>query len=269
MSEYKYNLKPQAKDKRDLKAEVVKKIAIPSSVDLRDKCPPVWGQGDLGSCTAHAGIAAFIMWGVANGLMKTPDEMMFSRLYLYYKERELEGNIGEDSGATMRSICKALQKYGVCDEKLWKYIIKNFAVTPSVEADLDAAKHKINAYKALKSVDQIKQYIALNLLPAIMGIAIYDSFESNEVSKTGIVPMPDTKTESQLGGHAIEIVGYKDTESLSKNKNLLSKLLGKSSSKGYFICRNSWLSSWGDKGYFYLPYEFWDKKIAYDAWHFM
>lgn len=34
--------------------EVVPLNQLPPSVDLRPKCPPVYDQGDLGSCTANA-----------------------------------------------------------------------------------------------------------------------------------------------------------------------------------------------------------------------
>jgi C1A family cysteine protease len=56
------------------------------------------------------------------------------------------------------------------------------------------------------------------------------------VAKTGLVPMPRPGEKSQ-GGHCVLIVGYDQT-------------------KKWFICRNSWGVNWGDKGYFYLPYEF-------------
>jgi C1A family cysteine protease len=44
--------------------------------------------------------------------------------------------------------------------------------------------------------------------------------------------------EQLLGGHAVAVVGYND------NLN-----------GGRFICRNSWGTGWGDRGYFYMPYQ--------------
>ena len=52
---------------------------------------------------------------------------------------------------------------------------------------------------------------------------------------------------------AVLIVGFDD--------NYLNK------NKGYFICRNSWGVNWGDKGYFYMPYDvIKDSKMSFDFW---
>ena len=78
-------------------------------------------------------------------------------------------------------------------------------------------------------------------------ILVYQSFESQQVAKTGMVSMPKPG-EQFLGGHAICVVGYDD-------------------SKKCFICRNSWSSQWGIGGYFYMPYEYLtNPKLASDAW---
>ncbi len=76
----------------------------------------------------------------------------------------------------------------------------------------------------------------INGYPIIFGMAVYQSFESEEVAKTGVVSMPK-KDETYLGGHAIMAVGFDDI-------------------KQTFTVRNSWGKDWGDSGYFYLPYEY-------------
>ena len=55
-----------------------------------------------------------------------------------------------------------------------------------------------------------------------------------------------TKNEKVLGGHAVMLCGYDDKTEM-------------------FIVRNSWGSEWGDKGYFYMPYDF-IKQYASDFW---
>jgi C1A family cysteine protease len=42
--------------------------------------------------------------------------------------------------------------------------------------------------------------------PFVFGFAVYSSFESDEVTRTGVVPMPDPNTEEQAGGHAVTAV---------------------------------------------------------------
>ena len=84
--------------------------------------------------------------------------------------------------------------------------------------------------------------------PFVFGISVYESFESNNVKNTGFVPMPNTSTEKLLGGHAIMAVMFDDD-------------------KKVFGCRNSWGPDWGDKGYFYLPYEYiLNSNLASDFW---
>lgn len=283
----KYPVRRQEIDERDYKVSFERLEELPEKVDLRDKCPPVWDQGSLGSCTAFAGCAArMIIDNVETDL---------SKLYLYYKERELEGTIAQDSGATMRSICKALNKFGVCTEEIYPYIISNFTNKPPIEADVNAINYKINSYKALDGTNQIKRYLATYQKPVLMGIMVYESFEADSVRKTGIVPIPDTDNEELLGGHAITIVGYLKASEIQdkiykaeklksatelKKTNLIFSFIGwlidliigkkndpKYDDEIYFICRNSWSSKWGDNGYFYLPEKFVkDNRFAFDAW---
>jgi C1A family cysteine protease len=92
----------------------------------------------------------------------------------------------------------------------------------------------------------IKNVLALSKSPVLMGMTVYNSFESDSVAKTGVMPMP-FKGDKVLGGHAVLAVGYDD-------------------SKSVLIVRNSWGASWGDKGYFYMPYAFVNKGFASDFW---
>lgn len=62
------------------------------------------------------------------------------------------------------------------------------------------------------------------------------------------MPIGESSDESVLGGHAVLAVGYDDG----------AKVL---------IIRNSWGDEWGDKGYFYMPYEYIENpSLAHDFW---
>ena len=76
--------------------------------------------------------------------------------------------------------------------------------------------------------------------PYVVGIDVYESLESQTTMQTGIIQMPDTDAEQLLGGHAIAIVGYDDA-------------------KQWFILRNSWGTTVGDQGYFYMPFAMFSK----------
>ena len=72
--------------------------------------------------------------------------------------------------------------------------------------------------------------------PFVFGFAVYESFESQQVARTGVVELPK-RGEKMLGGHAVMGVGYDDE--------------GRR-----FTVRNSWGEGWGMKRYFTLPYEY-------------
>ena len=214
------------------------KITIPKIFTLIAQCPLVYDQGQLGSCTANAGVAARVM---LNKLT-----VNLSRLFQYFEERKIEGDISQDGGAQMRDIGKAMQTYGICEESYFPYDITKFAVTPTNAAVTNALKYKIKSYISVATQDQIKQVLVLQQKPVLTGMDVYESFESAAVAKTGKVPLPK-KSEQLLGGHAVLIIGYNDD-------------------KKWFVCRNSWGASWGDHGYFYLPYTYFTKGLAYDFW---
>ncbi|GFZ33574.1 peptidase C1 [Clostridium zeae] len=254
----KYNLEEDKVDERDYyfkNHSLSKSVQLPKSIDLRDKMPPIYDQGELGSCTANA--------GCANKSYFINNRVQPSRLFLYYKERLIEGTVYEDSGASIRDICAALTKYGVCEESLFPYNITKFTETPSVLADKNALQYTINSYHRITSVEEVKQALA-NLLPVLLGINVYESFE--KVGKSGLVPMPGS-SESVLGGHAVLLVGYVDGATTVNNasQKLCSLIKKKTTSQGYFILRNSWGTDFADKGYMYLPYEVFEK-VKNDIW---
>src|SRR5215212_2935940 len=82
---------------------------LPKNVDLRALCPPIFDQGELGSCTANAIAAAHQF-----DQMKQNKPRVFtpSRLFIYYNEREIEGTVREDAGAMIRDGIKSLVKQG-------------------------------------------------------------------------------------------------------------------------------------------------------------
>lgn len=241
-----YNIVRSKPDERDFKTKLSphSSIVIPPAVDLRPNCPPIFDQGNLGSCSANAGSAAYTMW-------LKQKTIIFSRLFLYYCERVLERDVPEDAGAKPIDICKAVNKYGICEEKLWPYDISKFAVAPTQAAMDNAKKYPKPPYVRLFTLEEVKQHIALMQGPVMVGIDVFESLESPQTGKTGIIAVPDTTKEAFLGGHEILIVGYYDKMTANGHT-------------GYLIIRNSWGTGWGDKGYGYLPYDFCNKGLAFD-----
>ncbi len=217
---------------------------LPTAVDLRAACPPVYDQGDLGSCTANA-IAGAIQFEQIKQALATTFEP--SRLFIYYNERAIEGTVDSDSGAMIRDGIKSVAAQGAPPETDWPYDITLFAVEPPPSAYADAASHKLLQYqRVLPRLNQIKSCLAAGF-PFVFGFTVYESFESDAVAATGVVPMPGT-SESVLGGHAVMAAGYDDSQMR-------------------LIVRNSWGSGWGQAGYFTMPYAYvLDSDLASDFW---
>jgi len=198
-----------------------------SLIDLRNKFGPIYDQGRLNSCSANA-ICSIFNYDI-------PD-FYGSRLFLYYNERLLNNNVLEDTGAYLSDGIESLKIYGLCSENDWKYDISKYNIKPPDYCYEKSLKYYLTeAFNIDNNLNNIKACL-INNEPIVLGIAIYESFETISVSKTGIIPMPDPN-ERFLGGHAIIICGFDD------NKKI-------------FIARNSWGIYWGDKGYFYIPYDY-------------
>ena len=236
---------PELPDQRDLLYAVPLSImkAIPTSLDLRAQCPPVYDQGQLGSCTANALGGAYEF----NRKKQGKPDFMPSRLFIYYNERVFINTVNSDSGAYIRDGIKTLNRDGVCPETEWPYIISQFTHKPSAQCYNDAAKNQILSYQKLNNAirTQLQGCIAEGY-PFVFGFTVYESFMSATVAKTGIMPMPGAH-EKVVGGHAVMAVGYDDA-------------------KQAFIVRNSWSANWGIKGYFYMPYAYITSTLCNDFW---
>lgn len=240
----KYGWIPDLPDQRDfsyaLLAAVIPKL--PSKIDLRKYCSPVENQGNLGSCVgqALAGNLEFLK------IKKLSQLFDFSRLFIYYNARYMRGTTKIDSGASIRDGIKTLVKLGDCLEKYWPYDIDKFTLKPTKKAYQNALNYQILRYYRLTNIKQMKHTLSSGY-PFVFGFAVYESFESKKVAKTGIVPLPK-KEEKLLGGHAVMAVGYEDR-------------------KEWFIVRNSWGKKWGKKGYFYMPYQYLENPyLSGDFW---
>ena len=205
-------------------------VSLPRTVDLRSFCSPIEDQGQLGSCTGNA------IAGIIELMDRKKGKLLdVSRLFIYYEERLMEGTVNYDSGAYIRDGIKVVNKKGAPLENLWPYVITRFKTKPSNAAYTDALKRKATAYQRCANFAAVKTALSQGY-PVVVGFDVYESFEYPINNNTGMMPYPNVDTEQLLGGHAVALVGYND------NTNR-------------FIARNSWGTSWGDNGYFYMPYQ--------------
>ena len=103
-----------------------KASSLSASADLRKWFSPIEDQGNLGSCTANAGVGLFEYFE-NRAFGKYSDA---SRLFLYKVTRNLMQVTG-DTGAYLRTTMGAMAMFGVPQEKYWPYVVAKFDVEPS------------------------------------------------------------------------------------------------------------------------------------------
>lgn len=214
--------------------------ALPKKVDLREFCTPIRNQGSLGSCTAFAATGLMEMTRRIQGEKATK----LSPLFLYYAERKQMEESGDtpkatrkDTGASSGLAARTAVKYGCATEADVPYKDGRAALAYDASAAdyAGALDHKFKKASRISTLHGMKNALA-HKKPFSFGVVIYKNFGTAEVAKTGMMPLPGTQDTAE-GGHAVVCVGFDDE-------------------KQAFIVRNSWGADWGDKGYFYMPYEF-------------
>lgn len=217
------------------------KAKLPPGVDMRGDCTAVENQGEIGSCTAQSvvGLMEFL-WKQVYG---SPIDA--SRMFLYKATRNLLGWTG-DTGAFVRTTIKAARLFGSCPEEYWKYKEDAFDEEPPAFCYSFAQSYKALVYYRLDpTVAALKKSLAQGV-PFAFGFTCFESLFDQDVEDTGEIPFPGPN-EATIGGHAVMAVGYDE-----KKKS--------------FIIRNSWGKGWGEEGYGYLPYKYFERELADDCW---
>lgn len=229
------------------------KKTLPSCVDLRNSgfMPAIENQGAEGDCAAHATAGALeflqlmeIKLGVGSLIYDGGPFQRVSRQQLYWGGRAIEGSTGDDSGiADLNDMAAVAKDTGVARESIWPYTPADLFNAPPQNVLDDAALHKLEQSYGLSAGYQLKHCLWAGF-PFMLGFQVFESFMSEEVAKTGEMPLP-MEGEKIVGGHAVLAVGYDDA-------------------RQSFIIRNSWGGDWGIDGYFHMPYEFIDSQYAGD-----
>jgi C1A family cysteine protease len=225
------------------------KPPTPATCDLSSWCSPIEDQGNLGSCTAQAGV----------GLLEYYENRAFgryldgSRLFLYKVTRNLLGWTG-DTGAWLRTTMKAMVLFGVPPERYVPYDIPRFDDEPSAFHYSFAQNYKSIRYYRLDGngtsssdlLERVKRFLAAGY-PPMFGFTVY-----NFGNEKGEFAFPGSN-DSAKGGHAVVAVGYDDNRTIGNQKGALK-------------IRNSWGTGWGESGYGWLPYAYVDAGLAVDFW---
>ena len=184
--------------------------------------PPVYDQGQVGSCTANALAAAVeILQGRAGYPQQRPD-----RVALYYRERQAEGTAGEDAGAMLGDGVAALRIGYEAEQHYPATWGPAWTARPPRRAD--DAPRVVNAEALAIDTPSIAYELAEGH-PVAVGLSITEAWET---LRGGTLPAP---AGAVIGGHALLLVGYDQAD-------------------GTWLVRNSWGTAWGDGGYARLPW---------------
>ena len=252
--QYYTGLKPDRPDPRDFE-RVYGTGEIPPTdthlvVDLRKYIKQVFTQGNMNSCAANVVCAAYELL-----LEKQAENADFayyhfysSRLFVYYNSRTYNFSTKIDDGATIRDTLKGIQFLGTCREFEWPYVIEKLTRRPPQSCFDKAKGNTVCKYEYLRQdINQLRACLKAGF-PIAFGFRMYRSFRTMQ---NGQMPMPSNDEIQNTPNpdlHGVLAVGFDDD---AKRVTVM----------------NSWGEAWGDKGYFYMPYNYIaDPNRAFNFW---
>jgi hypothetical protein len=200
-------------------------VAYPEKWDWRDASvgnihgdftTAIRDQSGCGSCVAHATCAMIeCTYDVFKG---DPGKN------LDLSEQDLFSHGGNCNTGWTFVPAMNTAKNGIPDEACWPYLSGNAPCS-----DRKNRLTKIVTWTQLRSVDEVKTYIAMNG-GVMTGMHVYEDFFYYD---SGIY---SASYGGYVGDHAVCIVGFNDAQR-------------------YWICKNSWSTEWGESGWFRISYD--------------
>jgi len=218
----------------------------PSNYSLIDKFPPIGDQGQYGTCVAWA--VAYNTKTMVNGLANGYGASDLASTNKQFSPRDLftaidDANKGDNCGGTNFNFAlDMVQTRGVATMATAPYTT-NLGTCSQATLDpawtQEAAGFKFKWWRKIDgTVAAIKDNISQNV-PVVFGARLADNFMSHNSDEV-ITSSTSYDNVGQHAYHAMVIAGYDD----SKGPN------------GAFRCVNSWGTSWGGNGYFWVDYNF-------------
>jgi C1A family cysteine protease len=215
--------------------------SLPPKVDLTPFLPPIGDQGQTSTCvgwsTGYYGKTASeaIALNTPQASLASANFQMSAKdLFLSIPDND-KGSVDCQSGTQITDALDVLVSNGVATMATvpWDPNISNCSQSQVLSSwNADAANHKIVYYRTIAATVQgIKEQLAASN-PVLMGIKVSNEFENY----TGGI-LTSATFPANVGLHAQCIVGYDD--------NMGS---------GSFRVANSWGTSWGDNGFYWIDY---------------
>ena len=249
-----FELRPDVSDERDYSLDKLQLVATPSLpletsiLSWKKAMTPVKHQGRKGSCVGFA-VAAMKEWQereehkkeVSTGKKDIRKGKVYnlSEQWIYHQAKKIDAWPGQE-GTSIREAMKVLCHIGCPPEAGWPYSDVKVG-EPESWAHMIALWSKIGSYYRVRGSDGLMT--GLSYGPVVIGVPVYREFFTPRPN--GTIAMP-AKPRKLYGGHAICIVGFDATTKK-------------------FEFKNSWGTSWGNKGYGQLHFKYIDS-FMWDAW---
>ena len=241
---------------------------IPTSYDLRPEMPAVRNQGGYGTCWTFSAMAAAESNLIHEKTILTKDNADLSEWYLAYY-----GFNDESEGLPSFTFDSAKKYYDVGGNDWMSaailargtgFLDESSAAYPDPQTEANAYKPDVQARKyklknalylgnlGVKEV-RLKDSRINTIKEAIRTYGAVSIGITQGKSKLYLNPTTAAyfiKSEDSGTNHAVTIVGWDDDYATS-NFNASPR----PTNKGAWIVRNSWGSSFGDSGYYYVSYE--------------
>ncbi len=224
---------------------------LPSSVDNRIYCSPVKNQGSLGACVS------FTTTAILEYLEKLNynNYIDASELYCYYKIDQYDPTSLNncDGGSTVQHGMNELKTIGIPPTSCYPYMERcPLPLIPS-QCDIEASNYKaisyVDLYQGTSDLQQVINNIKANVsekIPVAFGFYVYSQPYSDNTNGEWYLPCV---TDSEIGGHSVQIVGYDDNKIIQNPHCNMNTL-------GAFIIKNSWGLGWGINGFGWIPYNY-------------
>ncbi len=205
-------------------------MEYPDQISLRNHIQYLPSQGRVDCCTASSVLLATEIL-----LSQSGKNIHFSRLYLYYMTRKLQGRLGL-RGAELSVTLEALKRYGAATDRMWPFTTNRVEMHPHPPAVEDAVQYKLDSYEAI-DISQYKEYLNKGI-PIIIGMFTGRRFWTlrGDLEMQRYIPV-GTDENRVSKGHAIVCIGYNDHIN-----------------NGSWIIANSLGPKWGHQGYAAIPY---------------
>jgi hypothetical protein len=207
--------------------------APPASVDLRAAWWDIGNQESTGSCVG---------WGSTDGLARfhfvkagrLAQAAKLSPRFTWMASKETDEFISapetmiETAGTSLKAALDILRKYGAVPEALLPFhIATNMYLGDENTFFATAATRKITSYVNMqRNFASWRSWLASHG-PILVGLSVDHTWDNATATQGKL----DNFVPPTRGGHCVAVVGYR--------------------TDGRFILRNSWNTTWGDKGFAY------------------